>query len=316
MKKIFSLLLCGVLCGLVACDDKKNEPDNEPNTTDSIIVDSTETDSSEVNFIITVTDITSSTAEVAVECDSAELFFFFDEVELATIEGVDIDVVANDILTYYYGSYEAQKEFIEQEYGFTSFEEAYLSQGFDGFSFTGLTPNTAHAIVAFTVDMSGKVPAVGAVDSVHFSTLAVEPSSNIFTLDTTDYNFAILPTNYDTYFWLYENKDSLAAIGIALEDYFDGVVTLYNMTGMFEIMLASGAEQWYYCDIFKTPGNYQILVAGVEAGIRTTDLFIFDMHVTQEKIDEGECEPVTWSSPAKADALDKTLKRLNKRGNK
>ncbi len=324
MKKIFSILLCGVLCSLVACNDKKNEPNGGSTSKDTTAIDTTIIDTTvvaptDVNFTITVSDITSSTAEVAVACDSADLYFFFDKIELAALERVDVEVAADSILMYYYGSYEAQKEYIEQEYGFSSFEEAYLSQGADGFSYTGLTPNTAYAVVAFTVDMSNKIPAVGTVDTVHFATPNIKPSNNTFTVETTDYYFDILPTEYDTYFWLHESKDSLATAGVTAEEYFDAFVILYNMTGMLDWMLSTGAEQWRYCELMQDPGDYQILVAGIEAGIRTTELFVFDLHVTQEMIEAGECEPTEWGVSVKsmrkldANTQDKSLIRLNKK---
>ena len=284
MKKIFKLFIvmlavCGISCeqmgGILGGGnqggDEPNSPNNpsDPGTTEAV-------------FNITVTDITSSGAYVAVETTSNETYYF-DVIEKEYLDQyTDKKVFAAEMVA-------ELKAYYEEE-GYTLADA--LSYGSDGYLYEegDLEPNTDYYAFAVAVTENGVVNSD--LTLKQFKTLEAaaggsgsdEPSNNSFAITVSDITssgatVAIVPSNTDTYYFdviekdvfdTYTDKQAFAAEMVAgIKEYCES----YGYT--LADALSSGSDTYTYEDFLDANTDYYAFAVGVSSsGVITTDITV------------------------------------------
>ena len=266
MKKLFKFFILAMLavCG-VACTSQEEDIVGPSYPT----VDS---------FVITVSDITATSADVRVEPSNNNTYYF--------------DVIEKDILDQYSDKSVFLAEMIAdlkalyEEYGYT-FADA-LSVGNDGFLYGEgyLEPNTDYYAFAVAITENGAVTSDMTLEP--FKTLESttgggdESSSNAFTVTVSDITssgatVAVTPSNSDTYYFdvvekeildYYTDKKEFAA------EYIAELKELYEAYGYtIADALSSGSDTYTYEDSLEPNTTYYAVAFGVStSGAITTDV--------------------------------------------
>ncbi len=331
MKKIFSLLLCGVVAGFIACEPVKNEPNGGSGSNDSTAIDSTLNDTTGVNsgdttvvdttvvtpsavqFAVAVSNITSNGASVEVTATPADAYFFFDVLEAAYLTQMTKEEIAGLLLDTYLEDYLEYAEDYAAA-GYNSFEEVYLVQGYDYWDYTGFNAETEYVVIAYSVNIANGNYTLGTVDASYtFTTLEatpVEPSNNTFTASATDSSFVITPSNEDTYYYTMYDKATVDYLGAQFILEYE--ISEWLTTGYLSYFLSSGVDGYTFCTYCDAPGTYQLLVAGCSAdGQLTTAVSVFDFEVTAAMIAAGGCAEEGAAKPAKKQRFNGNISKDN-----
>lgn len=285
MKKVFNLLFCGALVAALATSCTPNPPDeNNGNNGSDTIATTTPTDP--VTFSIVVTDITSTTANVAVNPSDNNVLYYYDVLAAEIFDEYTDAQVASILLEDMVEDYEENKAEYEESYGVTDFADAYLSSGADNWDFSGLTASTTYYAFAFAIDTT-TMTVSGDLTKESFTTTEVIPSDNVlsFTQDADDKTLiTVNATNDDPYVWTYITTEELAT-------YYDGDVTeawldyvaLLDAYGFLDWLLSYGTETFYTTDNFTEAGEYVLMAAGYNGG-QTTEVVTYTLTVTEDMI--------------------------------
>ncbi len=235
-------------------------------------------------FTFAVSNITSTGAVVEVS-STVPHYFYFDIASTVDIEALGgLENYSQALLDYLIDDY----EFGDYEADGSTFAELYLSYKTDTYDFSGyLNPNTNYTVIAFSVDSITNT-LLGHFDSTPFTTPEAKPSSNTFNLVTTETGFTMEATNEDTYYFTAYLKDTVELYGA--QNLWEADVDLLDMYGFLSWVTVSGDEEWLYCEYLGDAGDYVFIVAGLEGNARTTDIFTFELTVTDEQYAAGGCE--------------------------
>lgn len=246
------------------------------------------------SFVITVSDITATSAYVRVEPSNNNTYYF--------------DVIEKDILDQYSDKSVFLAEMIAdlkalyEEYGYT-FADA-LSVGNDGFLYGEgyLEPNTDYYAFAVAITENGAVTSDMTLEP--FKTLESttgggdESSSNAFTVTVSDITssgatVAVTPSNNDTYYFdviekeiydAYTDKKELAAEYIAeIKDFYESYG--YSLADA----LSSGNDSYSFDGVLDPNTAYYALAFGVTtSGTITTDITTVEFTTLESSGNTGD----------------------------
>lgn len=301
MKKFFNLLMIGAMVALVSCDPKTNDP-------------TTPTDGA--TFAIAVSDITASSATVAVTPSDTAIYYYYDVIDEASLlEYESKEAYADSLVDYmpvyvewynsYYGAY----------YGTISVED-FLIKGYDEYEFDDLDASTKYYVLAFQINAT-EWKRVGNVSFKEFTTPVLPKSDNIITFSHTDGDsiINITTTNDDDYLWVYIQKDTLDAYYESVEDCFEDYLNYYidYYGSWFSLLLSSGDEEINTKEYFDTPDKYVFMAANIyNSSVINSDVFSFEIDVTQDMCGEAEDDDTTEDAAAPRKLMQNHQPKFNK----
>ena len=212
----------------------------------------------DMTFQIAASDVTFSSADVAITPSNNEAYYYWNLFEAEEIAEVsDADLCA------------AMKENIEETielyelFGYDLSFEDFLSKGPDAHSFTGLSSQTTYTVVAVAMGTLGTTN--GAVAKYNFTTPKVEATDSL-TLDlVSDYKF------YDEYSVLQiVGEDSIQGLelGLAFE------TATPNGTFTQSDFYDDGYYYWNYIYDPETDDIYELLEANVTGAVNG-DFYVY-----------------------------------------
>lgn len=235
-------------------DDGTEEVPGGDDTTPDDPDDGTE-EPVEVVFTVSVTDITTNSATVSVTPSDATVTYYFDLIEKSVFDKYgDASVLLEEVIADLQG-YES--------YGYSLTD--FLSQGADSYTYEGdtaLDPSTEYCVYVAGVDADGTITTD--VTTETFTTEAIVPSDNTFTVTETNGHIEITPTNDDPYVWSVFTTESLG--DLSDEELIDGV--LYTLGEDLPYYITTGA---YAVDMtnLEEGVSYTVLVFGYDGGATT-----------------------------------------------
>lgn len=209
MKRFFSLavVFAVALMAIVACepestpnngqDDPNTENPDDPNNPDG--PDGPDTPTEEA-FVITVSEIATTSAWIKVEPKDQSMSYYFDIIpeEDYELNNGDVGTFFEDIVAYY--------QMVYPTIDLSAFLPNLLSVGEDADSVTGLEPNTTY--YAYAVEVNPSTGEAGENMSVYkFTTLAggnpadCTFSFNVRQIYSTEVEFTIVPSDESVAYW-------------------------------------------------------------------------------------------------------------------
>ena len=268
MKKIFNLVLAAfVLFSAASCAGTLGGDNGDGNGGGS----------SSQSFVVSVSNITATSATVSVT-PSNDATYYFDIMDKATVDGYST-------LSEFAEAYIAYLKEYAVSNGYTIAE--ILSSGNDSYTFADIDPATSYYAFAVGVNANGAVTSnvtVKAFTTLNSGSGSGVTSNNTFSVDVTNVTatgatISVTPSNNDTYYFdlvekevydQFPNGATFAAEYIAyLKEYFESYG--YTMADL----LSSGSDSYTYeGDNALTPAtNYVAFAVGVStAGDVTTNI--------------------------------------------
>lgn len=282
MKRIFkwgvSLIVLSMF--VVACehDDPVDTPDPDQNEQGTGNGESEggnegeEPDKTVKFFDISVSDITTTTAHIAVEPDPSMEYMWIWDVDLSS-KTFNEDYVYKYIDDLYMAALDAFG-YSESEYPYEDFcSDILIPAGYsDEWTYSGLDAETEYTVWACAVDGYGQV--MSDVETYSFTTPQVQKSSVTFEINIDeDMNLTIIPSNPDdTYIYYFGGPDSFKK---------DGFETIEQcLEQMAEYICSLGPELLYsgeWSESMKgylVDGTNYVWIVGYDGGF-TTEIFEF-----------------------------------------
>ncbi len=265
------MILAAAAIAFTACTKPTPEPEPTPEEANT--------------FQITVSDITATTASVAVTPSDNSVLYYFDILSAENYaEFADDAALMTDYVDYF-------EELIDiyGQYGYDLTIADFLSQGADDYDFEGLSAETTYYVVAFCFD-STYTPA-GSVTKQQFTTLAVQNVSLSFQLQTTDTAIFFVPNDDKiTYLYDYDDADTLAALLTnndmtapqyfqALWEYVESMYSAYGYT--LDDFAAQGTLYLPYLDedgeaVLEAGHKYVFMAQAYTGGVWNSDFVSYE----------------------------------------
>lgn len=246
VKNLFAALISMCALLFVGCDNPGN-----------LFGDGSET--SDMTFEITISDITTSGATVSVVPSDDTALYYFDKVTKEEYKTYDND---NNFMK---AMIEKLRAFSEEN---GSSLASAISVGEDSYTYNGeLAPDTDYYIFAFAVD--AKLNPNSALALKEFTTPEAKGSENTFQVSVNGGTITVTPSNNDQYFWDVVPSDTYQ--GKSDEYIMDDLINYYQEANYLEYYLIRGVDSYDFSQYLTSGTSYTVYVFGYE-GMPTTTL--------------------------------------------
>ncbi len=262
-------------------------------------------DYSNLKFDIKISNITSNGATTTVSCNRPDVLFYNEAFKKSYFEQYTIEELAQGQLEYMYEDWEQYQDEYKWEFGEDITFADFFCPGYyvDTYTYSSLKPETEYVVIAFGVDLN-TMEVVGTPDTLGFTTIAPEPSSNVISFSVANDSLYITTTNDDPYFWTAFLPEDIAEYGedATAIDAWNGLVADLESIGYMDYFTLQGSETIALkSQFYGLPGTHTLVAAGWN-GVRTTDYFVYELVLTEEQVGSGKAE-LTSAQKIKAKQL-------------